>query len=79
MFPATISPVAPVAPNVNDLWYNTNDDSWNRWDGTRWVPSGGPAGPQGPEGPPGRSVAVTQSYVEPPVDSTVMGDFWIVP
>lgn len=35
--PAAVGPTPPSGPNTGDLWFNTNDNTLNVWDGTSWV------------------------------------------
>lgn len=35
---------APSSPAVDDLWYDTGNDLWKRWDGSEWQEAGGGGG-----------------------------------
>lgn len=36
-----IDALAPLNPAVDTLWYNTVLDTWQRWNGSAWIPSSG--------------------------------------
>lgn len=55
----TVAGTAPLNPRVGDLWFNTNNNELNMWDGTNWIGVGGATGPQGPPGPPGTGLVIS--------------------
>lgn len=36
--PAAVGPTPPASPGTGDLWFNTNNNTLNVWNGTAWVP-----------------------------------------
>lgn len=41
--PVTPGATAPSSPATNDLWYDSTDDLWRRWNGSGWQVSGTPS------------------------------------
>lgn len=61
----TVAPTPPVAPDPNDLWFNSENGFLFIWyvdpDTQQWVvanPGAGKEGPSGPEGPPGTATVI---------------------
>jgi hypothetical protein len=69
----TFSPTAPVDPEINRVWYDTDDNNkgW-RWDGTQWQPlsaaasigSSGTTNYYTPEPPPGTDHVVGSTWFD---------------